>query len=52
MAKFQKVAFIGLGVMGEPMCRNMVKKSDLCVVGFDRNKEPVERLTSYGVVAA
>ena len=52
MAKIEKVIFIGLGVMGEPMCRNLVKKSGLTVVGFDRNTEPLERLTSYGVVPA
>ena len=52
MAKIEKVIFIGLGVMGEPMCRNLVKKSGLTVVGFDRNMEPLERLTSYGVVPA
>ena len=52
MAKIEKVIFIGLGVMGEPMCRNLVKKSGLTVVGFDRNMEPLERLKSYGVVPA
>ena len=52
MAKIEKVLFIGLGVMGEPMCRNLVKKSGLNVVGFDRNMEPLERLTSFGVVQA
>ena len=52
MAKIKKVVFIGLGVMGEPMCRNLVKKSGLTVVGFDRNVDPLERLTSYGVVPA
>ena len=52
MAKTEKVLFIGLGVMGEPMCRNRVEKSGLTVVGFDRNMEPLERLISCGVVQA
>ena len=52
MAKIEQVIFIGLGVMGEPMCRNLVKKSGLTVVGFNRNMEPLERLTSCGVVPA
>ena len=27
MAPYQTIGFIGLGVMGEPICRNLVKKS-------------------------
>lgn len=29
------IGFIGLGVMGEPMCRNMARKSGQSVIGFD-----------------
>jgi len=28
MAAYQTVGFIGLGVMGEPICRNLVKKGE------------------------
>ena len=47
-----KLGFIGLGVMGEPMCRNLARKSGREVVGFDRAAEPLERLRGYGVVPA
>ncbi|OYW57574.1 MAG: hypothetical protein B7Z30_11230, partial [Rhizobiales bacterium 12-68-15] len=30
------IGFIGLGVMGEPMCRNLAQKSGRPVIGFDR----------------
>ena len=52
MVKFEKVAFIGLGVMGEPMCRNLIEKSGLPIVGLDPEAGPLERLTSYGVIPA
>jgi len=49
MANFETVGFIGLGVMGEPMCRNLVQKSGLAVIGLDLNPEPMERLAARGV---
>jgi 3-hydroxyisobutyrate dehydrogenase len=52
MAEFETVGFIGLGVMGEPMCRNLVQKSGLAVIGFDLNVEPMERLAARGVAPA
>lgn len=45
----ESVGFIGLGVMGEPMCRNLVQKSSLAVVGFDLDRAPMERLAARGV---
>jgi hypothetical protein len=44
--------FIGLGVMGEPMCRNLAQKSGAIVVGFDVTAAPLERLGAFGVRAA
>ncbi|MBX3664398.1 MAG: NAD(P)-dependent oxidoreductase [Burkholderiales bacterium] len=38
--------------MGEPMCRNLVLKSDRPVMAFDLNKEPLTRLAADGVEAA
>ncbi|MBM10242.1 MAG: 2-hydroxy-3-oxopropionate reductase [Magnetovibrio sp.] len=52
MLKVEKVAFIGLGVMGEPMCRNLAVKSGLRIFGFDKRTQPLRRLNSYGVVEA
>jgi len=46
------VTFIGLGVMGEAMCRNLAKKGTWRVVGFDMKPEPLQRLAADGVVAA
>ncbi|MBO6950153.1 MAG: NAD(P)-dependent oxidoreductase [Rhodospirillales bacterium] len=49
-------AFIGLGVMGEPMCRNLVNKKDTVglsdVRAFDVRAEPLERIGAQGGVIA
>ncbi|HEY0296871.1 MAG TPA: NAD(P)-dependent oxidoreductase [Bordetella sp.] len=42
------LGFIGLGVMGEPMCANLVRKSGHPVYVADLNKEPVARLAELG----
>ena len=31
------IGFIGLGVMGEPMCRNLAAKSGEPIFGYDVN---------------
>src|ERR1700722_18409571 len=46
------IGFIGLGVMGEPMCRNLATKSGRAVVGYDVAPAPLERLRAQGVTAA
>ena len=46
------LGFIGLGVMGEPMCRNLARKSGRGVVAWDPRREPLDRLAADGVVAA
>jgi 3-hydroxyisobutyrate dehydrogenase-like beta-hydroxyacid dehydrogenase len=46
------IGFIGLGVMGEPMCRNLARKSGRGIIGFDRADEPLERLSQFGVTRA
>jgi 3-hydroxyisobutyrate dehydrogenase-like beta-hydroxyacid dehydrogenase len=46
------IGFLGLGVMGEPMCRNLARKSGRPVVAFDLRREPLERLAADGVAAA
>jgi len=46
------LGFIGLGVMGEPMCRNLVRKSGRAVIAFDARREPLERLAADGVRTA
>lgn len=46
------LGFIGLGVMGESMCRNLARKSKAAVVGFDGRGEPLAALAGDGVTAA
>jgi 3-hydroxyisobutyrate dehydrogenase-like beta-hydroxyacid dehydrogenase len=46
------LGFIGLGVMGEPMCRNLARKIGRPVTAFDVKPEPLQRLRDVGVTAA
>ena len=46
------IGFIGLGVMGEAICRNLAKKASDDVMGFDIDPAPLERLKADGVTAA
>jgi hypothetical protein len=46
------LGFIGLGVMGEPMCRNLARKSGCRVIGCDLSAAPLERLAVDGVTPA
>jgi 3-hydroxyisobutyrate dehydrogenase len=48
MSQYNTIGFIGLGVMGEPICRNLVKKSGARVIAFDLAPEPLERLREEG----
>src|SRR5438445_11003289 len=46
------LGFIGLGVMGEAMCRNLARKSGAAVVAFDQRAEPLAALARDGVAEA
>lgn len=48
----ERIGFVGLGVMGEPMCRNLARKSGRAVTAFDLAAEPLERLRAEGVASA
>jgi 3-hydroxyisobutyrate dehydrogenase len=52
MSEYKTIGFIGLGVMGEPICRNLVQKSGKRVVAFDLSAEPLQRLRAEGVQPA
>ena len=52
MSAFKTIGFIGLGVMGEPICRNLVKKSGKRVLAFDLSPEPLARLRADGADVA
>jgi 3-hydroxyisobutyrate dehydrogenase len=52
MSGYRNIGFIGLGVMGEPICRNLVKKSGRRVLAFDLSPEPLQRLRADGADVA
>ena len=45
-----KIGFVGLGIMGESMSENIIKKHDDKVYVFDFVKEKVEKLAALGAV--
>lgn len=45
-----KIGFIGLGIMGESMCENIVKKHNDTVYCSDVNRAQVEKLAAIGAV--
>lgn len=47
-----KIGFAGLGVMGEPICRNMLVKSGATAMVCDLSPAPVDRLTALGAATA
>jgi 3-hydroxyisobutyrate dehydrogenase len=46
------LGFIGLGVMGEPMCGHLARRSGKPILAHDLRPEPLERLASNAVTAA
>jgi 3-hydroxyisobutyrate dehydrogenase-like beta-hydroxyacid dehydrogenase len=48
----EAIGFIGLGVMGEPICRNLLHKSGRKVRAFDLAAEPLARIVADGASAA
>jgi 3-hydroxyisobutyrate dehydrogenase len=52
MSAYKTIGFIGLGVMGEPICRNLVKKSGKRILAFDLSPEPLARLRADGTEVA
>jgi 3-hydroxyisobutyrate dehydrogenase len=52
MPDFKAIGFIGLGVMGEPICRNLARKSGARVIAFDASPEPLQRLRTEGAAIA
>ena len=51
MEKFNAIGFIGVGVMGEPMCRNLASKFEEKILAYDMNPAPLGRLAAHGVTA-
>jgi 3-hydroxyisobutyrate dehydrogenase-like beta-hydroxyacid dehydrogenase len=48
----ETIGFIGLGVMGEPMCRNLARKCGRPVLGYDQRPLAMQSLAADGVSAA
>lgn len=46
------IGFIGLGVMGEPMCGHLARRSGKPVLAHDLRAEPLQRLAAFGVTPA
>ena len=44
MITIKKIGFIGLGVMGEPMCRNLAQKTGQPILAYDTQAAPLTRL--------
>ena len=48
----ERIGFIGTGVMGEPMCRNLARKHDGPVAAYDLDPAPLARLAEDGAEVA
>jgi 3-hydroxyisobutyrate dehydrogenase-like beta-hydroxyacid dehydrogenase len=48
----KRIGFIGLGVMGEPICRRLALGSGAAVIAYDRDPTPLARVEAQGVIAA
>ncbi len=48
----EPVGFVGLGVMGEPMCRNLARKCGRPVLAHDQREQPLRSLAVDGISAA
>ena len=46
-----KVGFIGVGNMGGPMCRNIIRNTNHEVIVFDLNADAVKACTDLGAGA-
>ena len=49
MHEFKTIGFIGVGIMGEPMCRHLAAKTGITVLATDLDDAPLERLAAHGV---
>jgi len=52
MTTINTIGFIGLGVMGEPMCHNLHRKSGKPVIAFDLNADVLARVSAEGMAIA
>ena len=45
-----KIGFVGLGIMGESMSENIVKKHDDKVYVYDHHQEKIDKLAALGAI--
>lgn len=50
MSDFSTIGFIGVGVMGEPICRHLATKTGLKVMAADHSQAQLDLLAVHGVV--
>ena len=43
-----KIGFIGLGIMGESMCENIIKKGNYPTWVYDLNKTQIDKMVAIG----
>src|SRR5215213_3951270 len=48
LRSIQTIGFVGLGVMGEPMCINLARRAGIPVLAHDLRPEPLERVAAAG----
>ena len=49
MSTIARIGFVGLGVMGEPICRNLAEKCGVSVSAFDPQTGPLAHLQYHGM---
>ena len=49
MTPFNIIGFVGVGVMGEPMCRHLATKSGSTILASDLDPQPLKRLAEFDV---
>jgi 3-hydroxyisobutyrate dehydrogenase len=52
LRRIVRIGFIGLGVMGEPMCGHLARRAGRPVLAYDLRGEPLARLAAAGVTEA
>lgn len=52
MTSQDRLGFVGVGVMGGRMCRNLAQKSGCAVLAYDTNPVPLQRLAEHKVKSA
>ena len=52
MNQIKTLGFIGVGIMGEPICRHLAQKSNLKILAADHQSAALERLGAFGVLAS